>query len=70
MCLENYELDPAYYLTLPAFGWQAMLKITGIELKLITDPEKELFISSSIRGGISVISHRHAHANNPYLERI
>jgi hypothetical protein len=68
MCLENYELDPAYYLTLPAFGWQAMLKITGIELKLITDPEKELFISSSIRGGISVISHRHAHANNPYLE--
>jgi len=68
MCLESYELDPAYFLTLPSFAWCAMLKLTGVELKLITDMEQELFISSNIRGGISVISHRHAKGNNPYLE--
>jgi hypothetical protein len=68
MCLENYQLDPAYYLTLPSFAWSAMLKMTEVELKVITDMEMELFISSAIRGGISVISGRYAKANNPYLE--
>jgi hypothetical protein len=45
-----------------------MPKYTGVELELITDPEMKLFVSSSIRGGISVISHRHAVANNIYLD--
>ena len=68
MCLESYELDPAYFLTLPSFAWSAMLKLTGVELKLITDMQAELAISSNVRGGVSVISHRYAKGNNPYLE--
>jgi hypothetical protein len=68
MCMENYKLDPAHFLTLPSFAWAAMLKLTGVKLQVITDAEMELFISSSIRGGISVVSHRHAVANNPYME--
>jgi hypothetical protein len=67
-CLEYYQLDPAFYLTLPSFAWSAMLKLTGVELRLITDIDMELFISNSIRGGVSVISHRHAEGNNPTLE--
>ena len=68
MCLDNYGLDPAHYITLPSFAWSAMLKFTGIELQVITDIEAELFISSNIRGGISSIMHRLADGNNPYME--
>ena len=35
-CLETYELDPAYFLSLPGLAWQACLKMTGVEL--LTDP--------------------------------
>ena len=27
MCLEIYELDPAYFLSLQGFAWQACLKL-------------------------------------------
>jgi hypothetical protein len=66
--MEYYKLDPAQYLTLPSFSWDALLKYTKIELELISDPEMFLFFEKGIRGGISVISHRHALANNPYIK--
>ena len=34
---------------------------------LFTDSEKFVFIENSIGGGISVVSHRHAKANNPLV---
>ena len=34
---KTYELDPRYSYTLPGFSWQAMLKMTKIELDLISD---------------------------------
>ena len=34
-CLEYYGLDPRYYFSSPGFSWDAMLKMTGIELELI-----------------------------------
>ena len=38
-CLEDYGLDPAHYITLPNFSWDAMLLKSGIELDLIYDEE-------------------------------
>ena len=29
-CLETYDLDPAYFLTLPSLAWEACLKTTKI----------------------------------------
>ena len=29
MSLKTYELDPAYFVSLPGFAWHACLKITG-----------------------------------------
>ena len=37
MALQYYGLDPAHYLTLPHFSWDAMLKFTGVELELLSD---------------------------------
>ena len=62
-----YGLDSSYYYTAPGLSWDAQLKYTEIELELITDKEKYLFIECGIRGGISQISTRHAEANNKYM---
>mgnify|MGYP003433875613 CR=1 FL=1 len=61
-----YGLDPAHYWTLPGFSWDACLKETGVKLELFTEPDanKYLFIENAIRGGVSMITHRHAKANN------
>ena len=61
-CLENYELDPAWYLIAPGLAWDAALKVINVELELLKDPEM-LMIEKGIRGGISMISNRFARAN-------
>ena len=66
-CIMDYGLDPAHNYTLPGFTFDECLKFTGQELDLCTDSKKFLFIENSIRGGISVVSHRHVKANNPLI---
>ena len=36
-CLEYYKLDPAHNLTSAGLSWDAMLRMTGVELDLIND---------------------------------
>ena len=62
--LSTHKLDPAHYLTLPGYSWDALLKSTEVSLELITEPDMYLFIEKGLRGGISMVSHRHAIANN------
>ena len=66
--MATYGLDPAHYLTLPGYSWDALLKLTNVELELLTDSNMYLFIEKGLRGGISMVSHRHAIANNPQME--
>ena len=49
---KNYNLDPRHSYTLPGFSWQAMLKMTKIELELISNSDIYLLIMDTIRGGI------------------
>ena len=44
---------------------QLALKVTDVELEVITDPNIYLMIESGIRGGLSYLSQRHAKANFP-----
>ena len=66
VCIDNYGLDPLWYYTAPGLAWDAALKISKIELELITNPDMYLMVESGIRGGISTIMKRYAKANNPY----
>ena len=68
ICLENYKLDPAHYFTTPSLTWDAALKVTGINLELLTDIDMLLMIEKGIRGGVSMISNRYSKANNKYME--
>jgi hypothetical protein len=68
ICLRDYELDPCHYFTLPNFAWECMLKKTGVELELLTDYDQHVMIEQGLRGGISMIAHRHATANNKYVK--
>ena len=61
--LEYYGLDPCHCFSSPGLSWDAMLKMTGIELELISDIEMHLFIKKGMRGGISHIAKRHSKAN-------
>ena len=53
--LKNYELDPAWYYTAPGLAWDAALKITEVNLELLSDPDMLLMVEQGIRGGISMI---------------
>ena len=52
MCLEIYELDSIYFVSVPGLAWQAYLKSTRVKLELITDYDMLLMTEYEIRGGI------------------
>ncbi|XP_031633765.1 uncharacterized protein LOC116347343 [Contarinia nasturtii] len=66
-CIKLYGLDPAHYYTLPGYSWDCMLKYTNVEIELLTDIDKLMFVERGLRGGISQCSNRHCEANNKYL---
>ena len=68
MCLAYYGLDPCHYFSTPGLSWDALLKMTGVELELLSDPDMYLFIEKGLRGGVSIITHRKANANNKYMK--
>ena len=68
MCIKEYELDPAHFLSLPGLAWQACLKKTNIELELLTDYDMLLMVEEGIRRGICHSIHRYFKANNKYMK--
>ena len=64
-CLDFYKLDPLHYNTTLGLAWDAALRISRGDLLLIADKDMYHFVENSIRGGISMISTRHAQVNSP-----
>ena len=56
--LKNYGLCPSHYLSAPGSSWDAMLKMTKIELEIITDADMYILFEGT-RDGISYISNRY-----------
>ena len=69
MCIKEYELDPAHFVSLPGLACQACLKKTNIELDMLqADYDMLLMVEKGIRGGICHSIHRYAKANNKYMQ--
>ena len=65
-CLKYYNLNPTHYFSAPELSWDAMLKMTKVELEKISDSEKHVFIESGMRLGICQISKRYSKASNKF----
>jgi len=65
--LNAHGLDCLHFPSLPSMTLQMALKITDVELDLITDPDMYLIFESGISGGLSYVCQRHARANYPTL---
>ena len=49
-CLKYYDLDQCHYFSAPGLSWDAMLKMTGVTLEEISDPDKYMFFEQEMRG--------------------
>ena len=68
ICLKFYKIDPSHYFSSPELSWDAMLKITGTKLELISDIDKHLLFEKGLTEGISYIWKRFSEANNKYMK--
>ena len=67
LCLEEYQLDPAYFVSTPSLAFEAMLKITKAKIELFTDINMVLMTEKGICGGLTQVVKKDAIANNKYL---
>ncbi|XP_052131662.1 uncharacterized protein LOC113215059, partial [Frankliniella occidentalis] len=65
--MKHFKLDCAYYYSGPGLSWDAALLFTGQELSLITDIDIHEMVEQTVRGGVSIITHRLMEFNNPRL---
>ena len=52
------------YYTTPSLAWNTALRMSRVDVQLITDDNMYNFVENSICGGVSMISTRHAKANS------
>ena len=65
--LDEYQLDPAYFVSAPLLVWNALFKHIDRPIPLITDPEMYRMIQPNIRGGICHASVHYARAINKLM---
>ena len=68
VCQKHYELDPDHYYTTAGLAWDAMLKMTEVELELLNDLNMLQMIERGMRGGNSNAFCRFSQANNNYMK--
>ena len=67
LCLKEYQLDPAYFVSTPSLAFKAMLKITKAKTELVTGIDMILMSEKGIRGGLTQVIRKYVVANNKYL---
>ena len=66
--MKNYDLDPIHFYTAPSLSWSAGLKFTNVKLEIPSDIDMHIFFDRGLRGGISMVSHPYAKANNKHMK--
>ena len=69
ICINTYQLDPAYFVALPSLAWQACLKKTKVKLEQLTDYHMVLMFEAGIREGICQSINKYVTANNRFMEK-
>ena len=64
---NSFGLDYLHCISAPGFPNRAMLKMTKVEIELITDCNIQLIIKKGKRGGRCEPIYYHAKANNKYV---
>ena len=67
-CIKVYELNPDHFLSAPGLAWQACLKKTETELKLVTDFKMLLMVGQGVKGGACHAIHKYVKVNNKYMK--
>lgn len=67
LCQKHYSLDPTNYSTKAELSWDAMLKVTKVNLDLISDPKMYDFLTRGTRGPLIHSLPGMAKANNKYM---
>ena len=63
VCLKDYGLDSCHYFSSYGLSWDAMLKMTGIQLEKTNNIDVHLFVEKGVRGGVSYISKRYSESD-------
>ena len=50
-CLKYYDLDPCHYFSASRLSQDGMLKMSGVTLEKISDPDKYIFFEQGMRSG-------------------
>ena len=58
VCLQRYGLYSVNNYTSVGFSWQSALKMTDVELDLLTDIDQHLFIEKGINRGEAMMCHQ------------
>ena len=67
-CKDNYGLSPLNYTTFPAVARDTCLKVTGVSLDPVIDPDLRITIQQCVRGGISMAVKRVSRDNNKNMK--
>lgn len=70
LCLKMFNLDAAYYMTVPGLAFDCMLKHTKIKLERLQDYDMQLMLEQGIRGGICHSVKRYVKANIPNIGNV
>ena len=62
-------MDCRHSFTLPGYSWECMLKMTKIELELISDSDIHFLLMDTIRGGMTVCNKKYVKADNIYTRK-
>ena len=63
-----YILDPSHFISAPGLSWEACLRMTRIELELLTEKRMLYMFEEGIRGGMCQALDHYKTANNKYMK--